>query len=276
MRPPMLQLSSPERVIDAAAGSAGAYPVRVPLLRAAVVQAGAFLLILALTALVPVAAMAASDAMAWAWVQGIVAARLGRGLGMEAWWLPIHALFVPGLVWLLGFDLPPHYSLGVFCVLASVYWGVSRTRVPLFLSSRAAARAVADLLPQERGFTFLDLGCGLGGVLSCLARARPAGRYYGIESAPVPFLLSWLRVALGAQACRVTWGDFQNLDLGRYDVVYAYLSPAAMSGLWDKASREMRAGSLLISNSFAVPGVPPAFTLATGTQAGSMLLLWRM
>ena len=85
-----------------------------------------------------------------------------------------------------------------------------------------------------------------------------------------------LRAALVAQACRVTWGDFQNLDLVCYDVVYAYLSPAAMPGLWVKASREMRAGSLLISNSFAVPGVPPAFTLATGARAGAMLLLWRM
>jgi hypothetical protein len=272
----MLPLPSPERVIDAAAESADAYPVRVPLLRAAAVQAGAFLLTLALTALVPAAAMANSDPMTWAWVQGIVAARLGRGQGMEAWWLPIHALFVPGLVWLLGFNLPPHYSLGVFCVLVSVYWGVSRTRVPLFLSSRAAAQAVAGVLPQARNFTFLDLGCGLGGLLGCLARARPAGRYYGIESAPVPFLLSRLRAALGAQACHVTWGDFQNLDLGRYDVVYAYLSPAAMTGLWDKARREMRAGSLLISNSFAVPGVPPTFTVATGARGGSRLLLWRM
>jgi SAM-dependent methyltransferase len=192
---------------------------------------------------------------------------------MEAWWLPIHALFVPGLVWTLGFGLPPVYALGAFCLLASLYWGVSRTRVPLFLSSRAAALAVAGLLPQERSFSFLDLGCGLGGVLACLARARPAGRYYGIESAPLPFLLSWLRAALVEQSCRISWGDFRDLDLGRYDVVYAYLSPAAMGDLWRKARREMRSGSLLISNGFAVPGVPPALTVATGD---SRLLLWRM
>jgi len=272
----MLPLPGPERVIDAATESAGVYPAPVPLLRAAAVQAGALLLILALMALVPAAATAGSDAMTWAWVQGIVAARLGRSLGMETWWLPMHALFVPGLMWMLGLGLPPHYSLGAFCLLASVYWSVSRTRVPLFLSSRAAARAVADLLPQERSFTFIDLGSGLGGVLSCLARARPAGRYYGIEAAPLPFLLSRLRAALGGHACRISRGDFQDLDLGCYDVVYAYLSPAAMPGLWVKASREMRAGSLLISNSFAVPGVPPTFTLATGARDGASLLLWRM
>ena len=49
-----------------------------------------------------------------------------------------------------------------------------------------------------------------------------------------------------------------------------------MGDLWHKASREMRSGSLLISNSFAVPGVPPALTVATGAHGDSRLLLWRM
>jgi len=271
----MLLLPSPERVAGAVTGSAVVYPARVPLARAAAVQAGALLAVLALAAVVPAAA-AGSDAMTWALLQGIVAARLARGLGMEAWWLPIHALFVPGLVWTLGFGLPPGYALAAFLLLASLYWGVSRTRVPLFLSSRAATQAVANLLPQEGSFSFLDLGCGLGGVLARLARARPAGSYHGIESAPVPFLLARLRAALMARSCRISWGDFRDLDLGRYDVVYAYLSPAAMGDLWHKASREMRGGSLLISNGFAIPGVPPALTIATGARRGSRLLLWRM
>jgi SAM-dependent methyltransferase len=271
----MLPPPSPERAADPVAGLARAYAARVPLLQAAAVQAGAASLILALTALVPAAA-SNSDAMTWALLQGIVAARLGRGLGMEAWWFPIHALFVPGLVWTLEFGLPPAYALAAFCLLASLYWSVSRTRVPLFLSSRAAALALADLLPQEQSFTFLDLGCGLGGVLASLARALPAGRYHGIESAPVPFLLSRLRAALGRQSCRISWGDYRDLDLGRYDVIYAYLSPAAMGDLWHKASREMRSGSLLISNGFAVQGVPPALTVATGVHGVSRLLLWRM
>jgi SAM-dependent methyltransferase len=131
-------------------------------------------------------------------------------------------------------------------------------------------------LPQEGRFNFLDLGSGFGGVLARLAHERPAGRYYGVESAPAPFLLSRLRAALGARSFRVSWGDLKDLDLGRYDVVYAYLSPAAMGDLWCKARREMRSGSLLISNGFAVPGVAPESIVATGARNDPGLLLWRM
>lgn len=271
----MLQPPSLERVIEVSPESVSTYPMRAPLLQAVAVQCGAFLLILTLTVLTPGAA-GDGDAMLWALAQGIVAAALGRAWGMEIWWFPINLLFVPALIWVLGFDLSPLYALGAFFLLTSVYWGVSNTRVPLFLSSRAALRAVANQLPQERDFSFVDLGCGLGGVLSYLVRARPEGRYHGIEAAPFPFLLSRLRAALGGGVCRVTWGDFRNLDLGQYDVVYAYLSPAAMTGLWEKARREMRLGSLLISNSFAVPGVLPAQTVVADGPGNTKLLLWRM
>ena len=92
----------------------------------------------------------------------------------------------------------------------------------------------------------------------------------------MPFLLCRLRFALSGGNCKVGWKDFRNLDFGKYDVIYAYLSPAAMPGLWEKASREMRPGSLLLSNSFEVPGVRPAFALATGAGSGSRLLAWQM
>ena len=70
--------------------------------------------------------------------------------------------------------------------------------------------------------------------------------------------------------------DLRQIDLSGYDFVYAYLSSAAMPGLWEQARRQMRPGSLLISNSFAVPGVPAAATWSTDARDGSRLLLWRM
>lgn len=272
----MLPPRSAERVSAAKTGQVRADPARVPLLRAVAVQIGASVLVLALVTLIPNATGVDTNAMAWALAQGIVAARLARGLGMDAWWVPINALFVPGLVWTLGYDLPPIYALGAFCLLLSLYWGVARTRVPLYLSSRAAVQAVAAMLPRQRSFAFLDLGCGFGGLLGHLARIRPEGRYYGIESAPVPFLISRLRALPRQSACRISLGDYRNLDLAQYDVVYAYLSPVAMGDLWSKARREMRPGSLLISNRFAIPGVRPTAALPTEAHGNCRLFLWRM
>jgi hypothetical protein len=272
-----MQLSaSPETVADAVGVATHDWPARVPLRQAALAQTGAILLVVLLVLLFPAMINMSGSVMTLALLQGVVAAVLGRALSMDPWWFPINALFVPGLVWILSFSLPPSFSLAAFCLLASLYWGVARTRVPLFLSSRAATAALADLLPREESFAFLDLGCGLASVVTRLARARPSGQYSGIESAPVPYLLSRLRVALTARTCRIAWGDFNDLDLSSYDIVYAYLSPAAMTDVWRKASNEMRPGSLLISNSFAIPGVPPALTISTGLSDGSRLLLWRM
>lgn len=272
----MLQLQNPESVIEPLPLGYGRYAARVPLLRAAGAQFGAVAAILMLFALFPLPTEGPATAMALAAVQGCLAAALGRLMGMEIWWLPIHALFAPGLLWVHGLDLPYYFPLGAFCVLASIFWGVSGTRVPLFLSSRGAALALADLLPSKGIFTFLDLGSGLGGVITHLADAKPGGIFHGIEVAPMPYLLSRLRVVGYGKNCRVSWGDFQDLDLACYDVVYAYLSPAAMGDLWTKARREMRAGSLLISNSFVIPGVPPSLSVPIGASGDSRLLLWRM
>ena len=272
----MQLLPSLEPALDGASGANGVYAERVPLLAAVAAQGIATVSIMLLMAALPGGAARSVHPMAWALLQGAAAAMLGRRLRMETWWIPIHAMFVPGLVWMLAFELPPEYALVLFCLFGSVFWRVSQNRVPLFLSSPAAAQAVAKLLPVNRKFSFLDLGCGLGGVLAYLERARPRGAYHGVEVAPVPFLICWLRATMTRRKIRISWEDFRRLDLGRYDVVYAYLSPAVMGGLWEKASREMRPGSMLVSNSFEIPGVQPAFTLDTGGGSGSRLLVWRM
>jgi hypothetical protein len=49
-----------------------------------------------------------------------------------------------------------------------------------------------------------------------------------------------------------------------------------MAELWTKAEREMRPGSLFVSNTFAVPEHPPQETLTVEDLHRSTLYLWRM
>jgi hypothetical protein len=158
-----------------------------------------------------------------------------------------------------------------------VYWSTFRTQVPLYLSSNKVWQALETRLPTEQPFTFVDLGSGIGGVLTYLAQSHPLGRYHGVESAPLPFVWSWLRIKLaGHGRCTVHWGSLWNCDLSQYDVVFAYLSPVPMNDLWNKAKQEMRPGSLFVSNTFAVPDHPPQESVTVDDLHHSTLYIWRM
>ena len=215
------------------------------------------------------------SAAGWPWAQGLLAAAIGAGAGLPWWWAPINLAFFPAAGWLLEAKLPPAAFLGGFGLLFVTNLTAWRTRAPLFLSSGRAARTVGTLLPPRPGLRVLDLGCGTGSFLRDLARARPDGRYTGIELAPLSYLVSRWRTR-GNPAVALEWGDFWRADLGAYDVVYAYLSPVPMARLWDKARSEMRPGSLFVSNGFCVPGVEPAHAIALDDQVRSTLYVWRM
>ncbi len=216
------------------------------------------------------------DLPAWPWLEAVCAVFGGAALGLALWWGVINAIFVPGLVVALSLDIAPAWALGAFTVMALVYWSVARTQVPLFLSSDAAISALLQRLPATPPPRFLDLGCGTGRVIARLTEHRRDGYFDGIECAPLPWLVARLR-AIGAGAHGSVWqGDFWRRNLGQYDVVYAYLSPVPMPRLWQKARHEMRPGTLLISNTFAVPGVAADEIIDPGSAWGGCLYVYRM
>jgi hypothetical protein len=66
------------------------------------------------------------------------------------------------------------------------------------------------------------------------------------------------------------------VDLGAFDVVYAFLSPVPMAQLWEKARQEMKPGSLFVSHTFEVPGKEPQQRIPLPGRKDACLLLWRM
>lgn len=213
-----------------------------------------------------------------AFLSGFFAALFSWVFGLARWWIPIQLFFLPAVVWALSLDIPPTWFLAAFLALLVIYWSTFRTQVPLYLSSNKVCPALEALLPAQRQeFSFMDIGSGMGGVLVNLAKAHPDGRFYGVETAPLPFLASWLRIKMGGyRNCQIQWRSLWACDLSQYDIVFAYLSPAPMERLWQKARNEMRAGSLFISNTFAVPGQPPQDTITLDDLHGSILYIWRM
>ena len=244
-----------------------------PSVRALLALAGAFPLTLVAVWLLARAGFAPS----WpgvALVMGACAALLARLFRLAAWWCAIVFVFPSAVLMARGVNLPPGVFLGLFVLFLLVYWSTFRTQVPYYPSGRAAWDAVADLLPADRPLAIADVGSGLGGLVLDLARRRPDCQVDGIELAPLPWLASRLRAALSGSRARFLRADYETVNFGHYDVVFAYLSPAAMTGLWRKAQAEMRPGSILLSYEFDIPGRLPDRRVAT-TKSRKILHLWQ-
>jgi len=230
------------------------------------VAGGALLLIRGLA--IPVALIPATL------VEGLLAAMIGRMVGLAGWWIPINLAFAPCLALLATSDLPAWSYLMAFGLLLLVNWNSFGARVPLYLTGPATLESLVTLLPRDRPFLLIDLGCGLGGPLQALATRFPKSAFLGIESAPIPYLIAKART-LGCANARVAFGDIFAAEVGEADFIYAFLSPAPMERLWAKLSREMKPGAIFISNSFAVPNLEPVQTVEVGDLRATRLYVYR-
>ena len=206
-------------------------------------------------------------------IQGLVAAGLTWWRGLASWWRAIQLLFPLALYATAQLDIPPAAYLALFLFLLLLYWSTYRTQVPYYPSNRQVWDAVAALLPAQGRARVIDIGSGLGGFTLDMARRRPGIEASGIELAPLPWFLSRLRARLAGSGARFIRGDYDSLDFGDYELVFAYLSPAAMASLGRKAAREMRPGTILVSYEFVIDDRLPDRTVYP-TNGGPALYIW--
>ncbi|MGB9108634.1 MAG: class I SAM-dependent methyltransferase [Telluria sp.] len=248
-----------------------------PAVRALLLQCLAFPLMLATVWLLVRAGLPPS-LLGVTLVQGGWAAALSWRAGLASWWRLIQLSFPPVLLLSRqaadALALPPAAFLGVFLFLLLLYWSTFRTQVPYYPSGHAVWEEVARQLPLDRRpLRIVDIGSGLGGLVLDLARRRPDCEVSGIELAPLPWLASRLRSLATRSRARFLLGDYEKLNFGNYEVVFAYLSPAAMESLWRKAEAEMRPGSMLLSYEFAIAGRTPDSSVVTSGNR-KILHIW--
>lgn len=211
----------------------------------------------------------------FAFLHGALAAGIAYLHRMASWWEPILFLFPPTAVLVNTLHLPPALFFVIFLFLLLLFWSTFRSQVPFYPSGRPVWDAVAALLPVERPLQIIDIGSGLGGAILYLSRVRKDCRFVGIELAPLPWLISHVRAMLSGSRGNFIRGDYTQLDFADYDVIFAYLSPTAMTALWQKARTEMCTGTLLLSYEFIIAGV--AADIAVQPQKnGPVLYGWHM
>lgn len=199
--------------------------------------------------------------LAFVLLQATLSVMFAVVVSLDRWWRLILFVF-PIAAWLLhGFELPSWIYLLGFLFSLSLFWTTFRTQVPFYPSRYKVWRQVETLLPKNQTIRMIDIGSGLGDLSMYLAKSRPDSRFQGIEIAPLPWLISLVRSWFKKSGAHFSLGDYNKLNFAEYDVIFAYLSPAAMPDLWQKAQAEMVKGSQLISYEFTIPNVKPSKVL---------------
>lgn len=206
-------------------------------------------------------------------IQGLLASLLTLSRKLAVWWFVIQLLFPLALIKARTLAISPLFFLAAFLFLLALYWSTFRTQVPYYPSGRRVWDEVARLLPVGRPVRAIDIGSGLGGLVLELAQRRPDSRFDGIELAPLPWVVSRLRAKMSGSSARFLRGDYEDLDFADYDLVFAYLSPAAMSALYKKAARELRPGAKLLSYEFLITEKAPDLDIVP-TGRGPSLYVW--
>ncbi|MCM2293231.1 hypothetical protein NAC44_12945 [Allorhizobium sp. BGMRC 0089] len=187
--------------------------------------------------------------------EGALAAALSWLLGLPVWWIWINLAF-PLLcsLTLQATSIPSWYFLFGFILIFLFYSNSLRDRVPLYLTNRTTISALKTLAEERKASTFLDLGAGFGDVVRGLHNKNCQAT--GVETAPLVWCVA-ASLSLLTGRGRILLKDMWTYNLREADIVYAFLSPEPMRSLYEKAGREMRPGSILVSNSFPVPEVNP-------------------
>lgn len=196
----------------------------------------------------------------WVWLLahiGLVSV-LAKLAEMPVWWRWIHIVFPVAVLSMQQVALPPIVYFAGFVITLALYWSVYNTRVPFYPSFPSTWRAMHRILEQhadDHSLKVLDIGSGIGDIAMFLAKQRIHDEVSGIEIAPLPWAISAVRAIFSGTSVKFTLGDYRHLDFASLDVVFAYLSPAVMSPVWQKVQQEMRPGSLFVSLEFPVPEV---------------------
>ena len=122
--------------------------------------------------------------------------------------------------------------------------------------NRLAAPATAD------GFSYLELGCGLGRSLTTLAAANPRGRFVGVDINARHTAAIEADLAAGRlDNVRVITADFGGLpaDLGEFDFiamhgVWSWVSPRVRQDILAAAAKHLAPGGLFLVSYNALPG----------------------
>jgi hypothetical protein len=193
---------------------------------------------------------------------------LAKFLYLPTSWQVLNAGLGPLAVLSVLLDIPAHFFALGATVLALIFLPTLWTRVPYYPSQVEVYAAVAQQLPTNKNFTFIDVGSGFAGMLRYLATRFPEAHFVGMELALLPYLVSKVR-ARSFPNLEIRWQNFWQEPLADYDFIYAFLAPPPMPRLFQKFMQQAKPQAVCLVNSFPLPGKPQAIIELSSAPRGN-------
>ena len=149
-------------------------------------------------------------------------------------------------------------GLVVFTGYSIVIYTVYNRMSPL-PTSRRVKKGIVDLV-RHRGISgkVLELGSGWGTLTIPLAKILPHCEVFSYENSQIPYVFTKCRHLLfKLNNLKIVRKNFFQASFAGANMVICYLNPRTMERLKTKFESELNPGTLVISNTFAVPGWQP-------------------
>ena len=137
-----------------------------------------------------------------------------------------------------------------------------------------AIKKVLQNIDFKKAKKFYDLGAGNGKVISYVSNHYPDLKCTGIEYNIAAYCCAKIRNIFLKQKVNYQMGDFFKININDADVVYAYLFPGLMDRLESKFARELKKGTLVISNAFPIKSKEPKIIIQGESGALNTLYIY--
>lgn len=116
---------------------------------------------------------------------------------------------------------------------------------------------VADIKKNDHVY---DIGAGDGRLLAAAWQKQPTIAAIGFEFVPTVWMWGKIRLWWQKVGVKLLWRNAHYQDLSEADVLFTYLLPPVMKEFEQKFVAELKPGSRVVSNAFALPSYNPTAT----------------
>ncbi|MBC8339624.1 MAG: SAM-dependent methyltransferase [Rhodospirillales bacterium] len=165
----------------------------------------------------------------------------------------------------------------VLAIIVSIFASTMFTGASPVPTSASVRDTMLAMLPQRIDGPIYELGSGWGGLARVLAGRYPDSPVRGFEISLLPWAVSAVRLKLGGpdNLC-FRYQDFNKADLSGAALVVCYLPGPPMEKLRPKLEAELRPGTLVLSNTFALRGWQAIDTRTAPDMYRSQVYLYRV